>query len=100
MPDIENQLGLLRQKRRLSAIELAKMVGVSRQTIYAIEAGTYIPNTTIALKLARALDASVDELFTLAGDAAAPELHADRVSLLPGSETPAAGAGRAVMPGG
>ena len=31
------------------------MVGVSRQTIYAIEAATYVPNTVLGLKLAHAL---------------------------------------------
>jgi putative molybdopterin biosynthesis protein len=40
-------------------------VQVSRQTIYAIEAGTYVPNTEVALHLARELEVSVDELFSL-----------------------------------
>ena len=38
---------------------------MSRQTIYAIEAGTYVPNTEVALNLARELEVTVDELFTL-----------------------------------
>jgi molybdate-binding protein/DNA-binding XRE family transcriptional regulator len=38
---------------------------VSRQTIYAIEAGTYLPNTELALNLARELEVTVDELFCL-----------------------------------
>jgi molybdate-binding protein/DNA-binding XRE family transcriptional regulator len=38
---------------------------VSRQTIYAIEAGTYVPNTEVALNLARELEVTVDELFSL-----------------------------------
>jgi molybdate-binding protein/DNA-binding XRE family transcriptional regulator len=91
LPEIENNLGPLRQKRGLSAIQLAKMVGVSRQTIYAIESGTYVPNTTIALKLARALQSGVDELFALAADAPPPELRTEQASLLPGSETPQPG---------
>ena len=37
---------------------------MSRQTIYAIEAGTYIPNTEVALKLARELKTTVEELFS------------------------------------
>ncbi|MGA7411098.1 MAG: helix-turn-helix domain-containing protein [Bryobacteraceae bacterium] len=41
------------------------MVGVSRQSVYAIEAGAFAPNTEIALKLARALDYTVEELFRL-----------------------------------
>jgi len=91
LPEIENTLGTLRQKRGLSAVQLAKLVGVSRQTVYAIEAGTYVPNTTIALKLARALETTVDSLFALAADAPPPELRTEQVLLLPGSETPLSG---------
>jgi molybdate-binding protein/DNA-binding XRE family transcriptional regulator len=60
---------------------------VTRQTIYAIEAGTYVPNTAVALKLARALETSVEELFSLPGDAAPPDLRSEQAMLLPGSET-------------
>ena len=91
LADIENNLGVLRQKRGLSAIHLAKMVGISRQTIYAIESGTYVPNTTIALKLARALDSSVDDLFALATEPPTPSLRTEQALLLPGSETLQAG---------
>jgi len=63
--DIESNLAYYRQKRGLSAIELSKKIEVSRQTIYAMEAGTYVPNTVIALKLARVLDVKVEDLFRL-----------------------------------
>jgi putative molybdopterin biosynthesis protein len=43
MPEIENHLGTLRQKRGISAAQLARTVGVTRQTIYAMEAGSYVP---------------------------------------------------------
>jgi putative molybdopterin biosynthesis protein len=46
-------------------VELAAQVGVTRQAIYAIEAGTYMPNTAVALRLARVLETSVEDLFTL-----------------------------------
>jgi molybdate-binding protein/DNA-binding XRE family transcriptional regulator len=62
---IVNGLEVLREKRGLSAAALATMVGVSRQTIYAIEAGTYIPNTVTSLQLARALGVTVEDLFSL-----------------------------------
>ena len=84
---IGNKLGTLRQKRGLSAIELAKTVGVSRQTIYAIEAGTYVPNTVVALRLARQLESTVEELFHLDEEPAAPDLRNEQVTLLPGSES-------------
>jgi putative molybdopterin biosynthesis protein len=49
----------------MAAATLAKEAGVSRQTIYAIESGTYVPNTLVALRLARLLSSSVEELFPL-----------------------------------
>ena len=48
--DIESNLSYFRQKRGLLAIEFAKKIEVSRQTIYAMENGTYVPNTAITLK--------------------------------------------------
>ena len=88
---IENQLAELRQKRGFSAAELAKIVGVSRQTIYAMEAGSYVPNTVVALRLARALETTVESLFTLPDRNMDPNLRAEQVLLLPGCEQPAPG---------
>src|ERR1035441_9117621 len=85
MPEIETSLGTLRRKRGLSAIQLAATVGVSRQTIYAMEAGTYVPNQALALRLARALDTTVEELFSLPGGEPEPNLRSERAILLPGS---------------
>jgi len=90
-PDIENNLARLRQQRGLSAARLAQLVGVSRQTIYAMEAGGYIPNTLVALRMARVLEAEVEDLFKLRGEPAPLELRAEQAALLPGSETPQPG---------
>ncbi|MCC6589019.1 MAG: helix-turn-helix domain-containing protein [Bryobacterales bacterium] len=68
---IENRLAQIRKSRGIGASDLARHVGVSRQTIYAIEAGTYVPNTQVALLMARELSVTVDELFSLASTAAA-----------------------------
>jgi molybdate-binding protein/DNA-binding XRE family transcriptional regulator len=62
---VENRLGEIRKSRGVGASDLARRVGVSRQTIYAIEAGTYVPNTELALRMARELEVTVDELFSL-----------------------------------
>jgi molybdate-binding protein/DNA-binding XRE family transcriptional regulator len=62
---IQNQLGAIRRGRGISASRLAERVGVSRQTIYAIEAGSYVPNTEVTLKLARELEVAVEQLFSL-----------------------------------
>jgi molybdate-binding protein/DNA-binding XRE family transcriptional regulator len=87
MPEIETSLGALRRKRGLSAIHLAATVGVSRQTIHAMEAGTYVPNTAVALRLARALDTTVEALFTLGDSVPSPKLRSELATLLPGSPT-------------
>jgi putative molybdopterin biosynthesis protein len=71
---VENRLSQIRKARGVGASDLARRVQVSRQTIYAIEAGTYVPNTEVALLLARELEVSVDELFSLdAGVQPSPE---------------------------
>jgi putative molybdopterin biosynthesis protein len=77
---IENRLGQIRKSRGVGASDLARRVHVSRQTIYAIEAGTYVPNTEVALNLARELEVTVDELFSLqAGSQKSPESLAAEV---------------------
>jgi molybdate-binding protein/DNA-binding XRE family transcriptional regulator len=85
MSEIETNLAALRRKRGLSAIRLADAAGISRQTIYAMEAGTFVPNTAVALRLARALDATVEELFMLPETPAAPQLRSEPAMVLPGS---------------
>ena len=65
-------LAAVRQERGFAAAELARRVGVSRQTIYAIESGSYIPNTVVALRLAHELEVSVERLFSLAGPETSP----------------------------
>jgi len=62
---IQNNLAHLRQRHGFSARRLAELVDVQRQTIYAMEAGTYVPNTLIALRLAQVLQAKVEDLFSL-----------------------------------
>ena len=84
--NIENLLSHIRQKRGYSAAALAGKVGVSRQTIYAMEAGSYVPNTLVALRLARVLEVSVEELFRLE-DASRPPSVTKEVDLLPGGQT-------------
>jgi molybdate-binding protein/DNA-binding XRE family transcriptional regulator len=64
-PKVLNRLAEIRGKRGMAAAALAREAGVSRQTIYAMEAGDYVPNTAVALRLARALDVTVEELFRL-----------------------------------
>ena len=64
-----NRLKVARAERDLSQGELARSVGVSRQTISSIETGQYCPSTLLAFRLAHGLGVRVDELFWLEGDA-------------------------------
>ena len=50
---MKNNIRVERAVLRISQQQLAEAVGVSRQTIYAIENGKFIPSTELALKLAR-----------------------------------------------
>jgi len=63
-----NRLRVARAERDLSQGELARSVGVSRQTISSIETGQYCPSTLLAFRLASALDVRVDELFWIEGE--------------------------------
>lgn len=74
---LHNQLAAVRKSRGVSAADLARRVGVSRQTIYAIEAETYVPNTEVTLKLACELEVSVEDLFSLK---AAPQQTTDTLA--------------------
>jgi molybdate-binding protein/DNA-binding XRE family transcriptional regulator len=81
---VRTSLAQFRSRRGFSAIELAKQIGVSRQTIYAMETGTYVPNTLLALKLARVLDVKVEDLFRL--ESPEPPVRTEPVELLPAEQ--------------
>lgn len=82
---IENNLGTLRRKRGIPAARLAKSAGITRQTIYAMEAGSYVPNTAVALRLARALETTVEDLFSLPQETGAAEARTEQAHLLTGT---------------
>jgi putative molybdopterin biosynthesis protein len=79
--DVKNRLAEVRRLRGLSAAELASRTGVRRQTVYAIEAQRYTPNTLVALRLAQILEVSVEDLFSIRRPASAPR-EPKSVSLL------------------
>lgn len=64
---LRNRLKVARAMRSLSQEELARLAGVTRQTISAIETGQYCPSTKLALVLAKKLEMKVEELFYLEG---------------------------------
>jgi putative transcriptional regulator len=62
-PSIANAVRRHRQVAELTQAELATRVGVSRQTIVAVESGGYAPSVYLALSLARELGTTVEALF-------------------------------------
>lgn len=62
---IKNRVYEIRRKHQLTQQELAELVGVSRQTIIALEKGSYNPSLELALKLSKVLDENVENIFTL-----------------------------------
>jgi putative transcriptional regulator len=62
---LANRLKDKRGEADLTQAELAALVGVSRKTVNTVENGVFVPSTTLALKLARALGVPVETLFWL-----------------------------------
>ena len=60
-----NRLQELRKQAGLTQQELSNSAEVSRKSINAIENGVYVPSTVLALKIARSLECSVEDLFRL-----------------------------------
>ena len=60
-----NNLEELRKAANLTQHELSESAEVSRKSINAIENGIYVPSTVLALKIAKTLDCSVEEIFKL-----------------------------------
>ena len=54
-----------RSRLGLTQAELAERVGVSRKTVNTVENGVFVPSTVLALKLARAIERPVEDLFWL-----------------------------------
>ena len=59
-----NRLKEYRAKIKVNQTEMGNLVGVSRQTISQIERGDYSPSVTLALKIAKVLNLSVEEIFS------------------------------------
>lgn len=60
---LKNRLKIARAEKNLSQDDLAKMIGVSRQTISSIETGQFSPTAKLALIMCIALDKKFEELF-------------------------------------
>lgn len=60
---MKNRLRVLRAEREWSQADLAERLGVSRQTINAIETGKYDPSLPLAFKIARLFGRAIEEIF-------------------------------------
>lgn len=60
---VTNQIRTLRETAGITQAELAKRLGVTRQTLIAIEQGKYSPSLELAFQLARAFDTTLDDVF-------------------------------------
>jgi len=67
MTNLLNDLKTQRNAQGMTQEALAKRVGVSRQTIIAIEKAKFVPSVKLALALAAALEVPLDRLFALEG---------------------------------
>ena len=61
---MKNSLRVLRAEREWSQAELAERLGVSRQTINALEVGKYDPSLALAFKIARMFERPIHDIFT------------------------------------
>lgn len=62
---MKNRIKVERAERNVTQQQLAEAVGVSRQTIVAIEKGKFLPSTPLAIKIARYFSKSVEDIFVL-----------------------------------
>ncbi|MGE6398094.1 MULTISPECIES: helix-turn-helix transcriptional regulator [Chryseobacterium] len=62
---MKNTIKIERALKNITQEDLAKKIGVSRQTINAMEAGKYVPSTVLALKIAKYFDKKVEDIFEL-----------------------------------
>ena len=60
---MKNRLHILRAERRLSQAALADLLGVSRQTINAVETGKYDPSLPLAFKIAALFERRIEDVF-------------------------------------
>ena len=65
---MNNRLRVLRAERRWSQADLGEKLGVSRQTVNAIENGKYDPSLPLAFKLSEVFNLRIEEIFSPNGD--------------------------------
>ena len=64
MPILKTRLHELRKEHNMQQAELAKLVGVRRETIGNLENGRYNPSLKLAMDIAKVFDTTVEDIFT------------------------------------
>ena len=65
---MKNTISQLRRQHKITQVELANEVGVTRQTITSIETGKYIASLPLAFKIAKFFDMSIEDIFSIEED--------------------------------
>jgi putative transcriptional regulator len=60
---VKNRVREMREKKGLSQAEFGELLGVSRQTVYAIETGKYDPSLPLAFAIAQAFGRKIEDIF-------------------------------------
>jgi molybdate-binding protein/DNA-binding XRE family transcriptional regulator len=81
-PKLRNVVAQSRKAHGLTQLELARRIGVTRQSVANIESGKFVASTIVALRMAEALDVRVEDLFALEGQG-----HSITAALAPGGES-------------
>ena len=75
---MKNRIRVERAEVRMTQQQLADAIGVSRQTVNAIEAGRFVPSTVLALKIARIFGKPVEQVFQLEDGTDRGDIPADK----------------------
>jgi len=68
MPILKTRLHELRKEHNMQQAELAKLVGVRRETIGNLENGRYNPSLKLAMDIAKVFETTVEDIFTFEDD--------------------------------
>ena len=65
---MKNRLRVLRAERNWTQADVAERIGVTRQTVHAVETGKYEPSLPLAFRLSRLFGAAIEEVFEYHGE--------------------------------
>jgi putative transcriptional regulator len=71
---MKNKIKVFRAMHDMTQEDLAQAIGVTRQTILAIEKGKYVPSLDLAFRIARHFNVNVEEVFTYESDSRTVEI--------------------------